>query len=675
MRNRISAFVFLLFAIFYNSFSEYKIDYKSNGFVINIKNIEYLENNNQIKIANFDKNSFNLEADSNFQILSFLFAYSDNFSYKILSQNYESAKQFQYFPNLNNKLIDVQKMGKLRNIEMAQLHIFPYKFSAISGTLQLLKSIQIEVNYKLSNPNKEQKLSNSELAFFENVLNFSHLNNLISKKTTEKLLNTNDWYDKNLDYLRIETTQDGVALVKMNKVLEFFPQWRNKSSKYLHLINNGKSIPFYIRNDNGIIDNDAMIYFYGERSKGDSTYWDNYATYNAYFLTYDEKNESPKLSLMQNNSSDFKKINSVNSKFHFENDSIYYWGIYTEGWQLITETTRGEGFYWKTINPRIKFGDVFMTDDKFTSDILITPAENSDAELKFSFAYFAFEDTAKWKGTPPYPPAYYDLNCNVNGNFAARDSFVGWRNSQAYGTLKNNDLFSGKNLIEVLTKEYDPNTNAQAGVDFFTIEGKVTPFAYKSQFYVEDNFNESVNFNVSGFNSNDIALIDTLNKKIAFFEGKSGTTVRLGARESGIPYITLSINDSIISNSRKGLHIFAMNNQSQNKFEYRFYENNFSDAVAYLNSKEANSIINIAYNSQIALSQDVKDLIANLGGIEIKNLNAGNAYIFSAQKGVGKIAEKISTNAIATTSAFYQNDKGNVYETNKNWMQEITIYL
>ncbi len=664
MKKHFFVFFILLFSIYYISFSSYKIEYKSNGFILNIENIEYSQNSNQIKIINLDNNNFNLEADTNFQMLSFLFAYPETYSYKIISEEYDSPKEFSYFPKLENQSIDIIKVGKLRNIDIGQIHIFPYKFSAIAGTVQLLKSIKIEFNYNNLSSKEQNKFNKRELSFFENVINFEHINKIITSKTTEKLLNNNIWYNNNLDYLKIQTKDDGVTRIKMSEVLKIYPQWQNKSSKFLQILDNGKRVPIYIKNDDGTIDSDDLIYFFGERPKGDSTYLDHYAITKAYYLTYDESATSPIIELAQNNSSNYKNINSVNTEFHIEEDSTYFWGVYFRGWQLITETTRGEGWYWKYIYPRIKVGDYYLTDDKFTNDLPITPSENPEDEMKFSMNFFAFEDTAGWKGSPPYPPAYYDLNFYLNGNFTARDSFVGWRNSTMTGSLKSKELFSGNNFIEVITKEYDPNTNAQAGIDYFTVEGKVTPFAYKSKFYLEDNFGEAVNFSSSGYSSNDIAIIDTSNNRIAFFEGKSGSTLRLGARQSGKSFITLGINDSIVSTSKMGLHIFVMNNPSQNKYEYKFFENNFSNALAFLNTISNDAVIEIAYNSTISLTQDVKDFISNLGGIEIKNLNPSNAYIFGTQIGSGKFIEKLSQNSIATGSIFIEHNSGISYQTN-----------
>ncbi len=645
--------------------SDYEVINKKNGFILKINQIDYKLNENQFKVDGFSGNSYSFEADSNFQILSFIFAYPNDFNIKVNQTFYDAKKYDGNYLKDSPNLINTFKSGNNRTIPTAFIQIFPYKFSAIQGTIQLLKSIEIDITFDSDVSAKPfSNLTKREFSFFDNYLNSNQIEFLrINNNIDISLQNNNKWYYPNKEYIKIETVNDGVACVKMSDVFKILPNWKGRNSNSLTIFDNGKMIPIYIKNDNGTLDDNDEVYFYGSRAYGDTTYYENYTNKKSYYLTFDDAGSAPRLNLLEKPTDQLKIINKIKTKYHIEKDSIYYEGDKFWSFQLMSETTRGEGWYWKIINPDIKIGDYYIRDDTFRNDIVITPSPDQDDELKVTFGYYGLEDTAMWKGTKPYPPAYYELDLSLNNNFLARDAFIGSKYGSMNGMIKSKNLFAGNNLVEVVTKQYDINTNAQAGIDYFEIEGNVSPFAYKSKLYLEDSFNESVKFNVTGFSEKDIVIIDTAKNRISFNTGIAGTTIRLGASGGVNPFATLGINDSIVSSKKIGMHILVMKDVSKNIYEYQYFENNFSNAITFINSLPINSIITLAFNSTANLTSDVKDLFISLGAEKIKSLNIGNVYIFSTQTNTKKVFEFISENDIVSIANFIENENGLSYQT------------
>ncbi len=404
--------------------SDYEIINKNNGFILKANQIDYVLKDKQFAIDKFSGNKFNSELDSNLQILSFIFAYPNDFTYTIKSE-YAAPMDYMglFIPN-TPQLVNIYKSDKMRNVPSGFMQIFPYKFSAIEGTIQLLKSIEIEVTFNRNLSVKPLKnLSTREFAFFDSYINSKQIEfmPINEYKSDISLLANDNWYNPSKNYIKIDTKSDGVASVKLIDIFNIMPEWKGKNSNALTLINNGIQIPIYIKNDNGILAEDGELFFFGSRAFGDSTYYENYTDKKAYFLTIDETSNNSRLSLKDEPVGQTATINKVKTKYHIEKDSAYFAGHVLWGYQLMSETMPGEGWYWKIIYPNLKIGEFYVKDDIFHNDIVITPSSDLNDELKISFGFYAFEDTAGWKGERPYPPAYYDLNMNLNNNYVARD--------------------------------------------------------------------------------------------------------------------------------------------------------------------------------------------------------------------------------------------------------------
>jgi len=98
------------------------------------------------------------------------------------------------------------------------------------------------------------------------------------------------------------------------------PKWNGIDSRFLHLIHFSNQIPFYLKDSDGLINSADTLYFLGSRATGDSTFWDNYATLEPFFLYYSSDVESPKLQLIENSIPVASEITSIPVNMRMEKD-------------------------------------------------------------------------------------------------------------------------------------------------------------------------------------------------------------------------------------------------------------------------------------------------------------------------------------------------------------------
>jgi hypothetical protein len=654
-------------------------------FAIKINALEYksIKDDNSLKIAiYFDKfgndsgtdlNNRLISVDSLNQFYSFIFAAPDeNFESKITVFNKKGLEISPY--SINNVFIikssGIQRDIKLFQITVPKSAVDNYSKSDISKII-----IQISFNKKFNILNFNNQFYDS--AFFADVENLEQIpairKSYPKTKTADAFQNSLVWYNPKLDYVKIETKKDGVASVNLVDIIKLLPDIQGKSTKYLHLLHNGKDVFFQIPNDDGLLDAHDRLYFLGKRAAGDTTWFENYTNRESFYITYDNSYPSSQYeNILQASSPQPEKIDKIYINHHIEKDLIYEFGTSFERHiddnsveksnYLDTRTVMGEGWYWAVISPvTIKYIAEY---DRLINNNVINPTGNSLDSLSIGVFYRSIQDSidGSLQGLP-IMSTYYDVNFDVNNKYKIQHQFMGFVSKTLNLKVSGNDLFSGNNPLRIAVKEVYPQTNQRLGVDYFTISGLVKPIAEGKTIDFQVKKTSDIELPFYGFNSDSIVMIDTVYNRIGVYNSvNSGTLFRAGAGFTDSSYVTLSINDSTINTKNQGLHIFILPAPDFKTYQYISAFDNTSSTVEKLNALPDGSII-IAAASGVSNVSAFKPFFESLGSKNIGSVQ-GNFWTFGGIKGKPELAVENIDPVLSNISSFVNHETGKSYSYN-----------
>jgi hypothetical protein len=332
--------------------------------ITNIQEVDYIAPDS----AALEKISFTLAVPAGSEPQAVL----NSFRFKTVEKFSADFKKTDIQPE-----ITVNKLGIKRGVHLVHVSFQPYDFK--NGKLSILDSAVIYVDFGVNVSNgKALKMRETDAGFFTGILNQSQLPAIFTESVKTRNANRvlkagNGWYDPAKDYVKVTTTRDGVAKIKMSDVLASQPAFKNKNTSHFHLIFKGEKYPFAFINDNNSIADEAdEIVFLGKRAAGDTTWFDTYTNEAVFYLTYDESVEGEFLKEMPRGNAGVE-ITSAKIFRHIEFDKAYNVGD-RDGYNHNTEADIGEGFYWQKID----------TNQPFIYDFYMSPGINAQDSVEVS---------------------------------------------------------------------------------------------------------------------------------------------------------------------------------------------------------------------------------------------------------------------------------------------------
>lgn len=473
-----------------------------------------------------------------------------------------------------------------------------------------------------------------------------------------------DWIDYDKSYVKIETKEDGVTKVSFADLVAIMPELEGINADFVQLYHFGKPYTRYIIDDDGIIDYNSTLVFYGRRPYGDTTYLDFYAEYEPFFLFVDDKIQPRKFILADDGT---QPLQSEKAKFrlHIEQEKIYSYGSNFHRYDLgsvsylsidiDSRTIMGEGWMWALLTPSPQRPLV-----SFTTQLLLHPTGYANDEFKIHAHYRTIQDSIlNFQSVPTL--TYYDLRLNVNSVFKDRDSITGYKSGELIAEIEGNQIPFGINEMTLESHQVYNTTNSPVGLNFFLLEGVLKTIAHagKSEFFVS----EPTSIKVSGFHGNEIIALDTTNHTIRFGKNQKSGFVYGGG---GIfnKSTTLMLNDNSVYRTQNGLHIL-----------YR----KPGDSVAnYLYDVALSSSINNSI-SQFPIGTEIVAIINNPGSIQgsfdefiklgsksINNINTGNIWTFATVKGSSNSVWESVQAQLAGFSGFMESGTGIRFQADFN---------
>jgi hypothetical protein len=471
-----------------------------------------------------------------------------------------------------------------------------------------------------------------------------------------------DWFDQSKTYLKIETKEDGVTAIPFSDLINLMPELAGASVNHIHLVHQGAPYSRFIIDDNGIIDNNSKLIFYGRRAFGDTTHWDYYASHEPFFLYIDNSKE-PQSYVLTEDAGQVTVTEKADFRIHIQKETIYSLGStfdrHWAGSEVATSVTAdsrtimGEGWYWTILTPSPN-----RPISSFKSQLNIYSTGDASDEISLFAHYRTIQDTIQ-----NFVPTltYYDLRLNVNSEFKGRDSITGYKSGAIKGQMKGNQIAFGLNEVAFEYHQVYNTTNSPAGLQYFLLDGTLKTIADngKSEFFVK---NPST-LRVSGYHSNEIIALDTTEKTIRFGKNqKQGFVFGGGAQVS--KFTSIALNDTKIYRTQNGIHLlYRKPGDSEATYVYdAAFSSTLNGVISQLpNGSEVVAIV----NSPNAL-QGNRDEFAKLGAKNINNINAGDIWSFATVKGNPNSAREFTQTQFANFSGFIESNNGIRYQADLN---------
>lgn len=375
-----------------------------------------------------------------------------------------------------------------------------------------------------------------------------------------KQKNISDIYPK-FDYIKIGTDKDAPAVVPLSSILKLNPQWNQLDYQHLILFNKSSKIPYYLIDYNGKIDESDTLIFLGSRPKGDTTWFDHYASEEPFFLIYNPEDQRAELKLLTDDGSYIQQLYNFDVNTHIEKDLIY-----SPGSDLYdSHTSDNEGWYWKELLP---YKDQ-PNQNTFTFPLILKPTDNSVIEINVVFKS-TVDTLFKGFGSNKYPE--YNIAIYLNGDSLDGRSFSRIHNDTFKLKLAANKFVEGLNLLQVKSFEAHPFKLGVVGIDF--IELKFSSKSYK-YCYIDNLETEQINSNsfiqIPNLKNDQVIAIDDLNKTIQLVSATTSNSELFFNINGEKQYFSMYLNDSSIFNHYPGIHLVKIDKNGSLTHEHHYY--------------------------------------------------------------------------------------------------------
>jgi hypothetical protein len=471
--------------------------------------------------------------------------------------------------------------------------------------------------------------SSTSFAKVHQGLNYQ--NGLIEKIQSKK------WLNSNLDYLKISTDKDAPAIIPFQQILQFIPQWNGLSSKFLHLLHKDQEVYFYLIDNDGFINNSDTLIFLGSRAVGDTTFWDNYATDEPFFLTYNAASQSSKKYIINNSQLSYQQeLNSINLKIHLEKDSVRSYGkdLYD------SENSDNEGWYWKEL-----IQDNLESMNTFDRYLMLHPYGSNPVNIKLLYKSVTdtLLDAVAQNKYPEYNVAVFFNNDSLKNNTFTRikkDSFL--------LNFQPDQIKNELNLISLKSYEVHPYRHGTISVDYIDVNYTSKPIIedFVNSFQIE-NIQENSFVNIAGFKSQKIIAIDTFNKIIQFPSSNKIQSNLYATLKVQSPFFSIKIEDSVFYSKQAGFNVIKFKISDKSSINYFFYDVYKSDFKSQIEQTSDSVVFIFAYNGTNPIQKDFVDNLSKFKFSNLSNLQKGEIWLACIKNNQILFEQKTSSNYLS----------------------------
>ncbi|MCK5742055.1 MAG: hypothetical protein KAH48_07550, partial [Chlorobi bacterium] len=539
--------------------------------------------------------------------------------------------------------IELGETLKQRDRNISQILINPFGIDP-QGSLYVADEFEIIITFF---ENVEQSDPDNIIPAIRDVLNDRHLNFLkqttLTKKKSAKLLQS-DWYSSEKEYVKIETTKDGIAIINADEIIAANNIFSGINNADLTLIYKGEEIPCKIINDSdGLLNSGDEIVFLGSRATGEETYHSVYTGTEAFWLTYDESTNGLRYADFPSGNSEYM-ITDITVKHHFEEDNLYAVG---DGFFYnLSREVKGEGWYMYEINDSDR--------QVFDYNFILSPRNSSEVNLLLAVKANSVVLSTK------YTPENQLLSAAINNDFASDHSIPVREGTKFDIDINSLNLLGGSNNLKLVNRSAEFVGKYAIDVDYLETTSEEAPLAYQSGFIGETAMlDKDRAIYIGGFSDENIILIDKNNSYINNAVGETGTTVRLGASPSSL--VSLMINDSpYVDSLHYGIYTAMSQAPNYDNPEIKYFDD-FDAATSYLKSCPDKSQIALAANSDISSNSELITYLISLGSTLAPDLSDGDMYVMTTIKGSSDVIEDMNSDGAAVLSVFLPHTGGQSY--------------
>jgi len=273
--------------------------------------------------------------------------------------------------------------------------------------------------------------------FSSTNLSFSQSSQVISKSgITEKTKDIYEepWFNKDLDYLKIFTKNDGIFRVDFSLISNYVENISAINPETFKVYNKGKQIPIFVEGEtDGSFDQGDFIEFVVRRHCGENSYYDLFSKYNVYWLTW-SGDKGERVTLF--NSYPDVQLNKGDyflDTLHYEKENYYHEG---SDWSETQNTLFTEGERRYTNAP-------LFAGQSFTMKFNLNDIEYSAKEivtLQISLRGIKFSEN---QGVQHHIEFYF------NENYIGERKFSGFNDTLFVFYINTDMLIDGENILKV----------------------------------------------------------------------------------------------------------------------------------------------------------------------------------------------------------------------------------
>ncbi len=288
-------------------------------------------------------------------VLLFPFQGKNLEEYEKININEEIYSSDKYFPE---NILKLNNPGDFHGIRIVQIQLVPFQYNPRKKMLKVYRNVKIKIKF-----NKTRKIATYRKnvfpykrfgKFFNELINFEEIFRFVNKskngfKPKVSSGDASPWFNPSGTYYKIPVRKEGIYRLDYNYLLNNGINPSLIDPETIRIYNKGKEIPVYVEGEkDGKFDENDFIEFYGDRQRGDTTYFDLYTDDNIYWLiwgdTVGKRIELIDVSPGEGNQADYF-IDSI----HFEADYDYFKGL-TASAIHNTDFVDGETWYWYLVN-------------------------------------------------------------------------------------------------------------------------------------------------------------------------------------------------------------------------------------------------------------------------------------------------------------------------------------
>jgi len=303
------------------------------------------------------------------------------------------------------EIVKIRGDGFIRDHRVAIIEVHPFRYNPKRKELQVYEEISFEINFSHRSETKRAPDGRDpfEKALSGLLINYEEAKSWQKARVKDRSLSSKETGEK----CRLVIEEDGLYRVTYSGLESTGLNLSTIDPRTMKLKNRGFEIPIYFEGDgDGVFDRDDYFEFYGEKIRGDATYYDLYTNENVYLLTWGGSFGARMAEEDGSISGEASSPVSYYFSSHFELDSIFKRKIFSN---LADPNDR---WFWSRLDdPDIQEFEINIPYPNTTSDATLEVyfhgitddvSVSPDHHIKIYLNDTLIGEDAYWEGLSPY---------------------------------------------------------------------------------------------------------------------------------------------------------------------------------------------------------------------------------------------------------------------------------